>query len=99
MAINLTEGAISLICKGDVTTDNHLMPVLQVMDLKLVVSKQQQQQQHQQQRFRMVLSDGSRSQQGMLATQRNELVTSGLLQIGSVVRLTKFTCNVIQNRM
>lgn len=99
MAINLTEGAISLICKGDVATDNHLMPVLQVMDLKLVVSKQQQQQQQQQQRFRMVLSDGSLTQQGMLATQRNELVTSGLLQIGSVVRLTKFTCNVIQNRM
>ncbi|KAJ0112480.1 hypothetical protein Patl1_02624 [Pistacia atlantica] len=97
MAINLTEGAIELICKGDVTTDNHLIPVLQVMDLKLVVSKQQQQQQ--QQRFRMVLSDGSLSQQGMLATQRNELVHSGQLQIGSVVRLTKFTCNVIQNRM
>lgn len=97
MAINLTEGAIELICKGDVTSDSHLMPVLQVMDLKLVVSKQQQQQQHQ--RFRMVLSDGSLSQQGMLATQRNELVNSGQLQIGSVVRLIKFTCNVIQNRM
>ncbi|KAL5742132.1 hypothetical protein ACOSP7_028864 [Xanthoceras sorbifolium] len=100
MAMELTENAIALICKGDVTSDNDLVPVVQILELKLVVSKQQQQQQQQQQqRFRMVLSDGSLSQQGMLATQRNELVTSGLLQIGSVIRLTKFTCNVIQNRM
>ncbi|KAK3226940.1 hypothetical protein Dsin_006802 [Dipteronia sinensis] len=98
--MELTENTIALICKGDVTSDNDLIPVVQVLELKLVVSKQQQQQQQQQQqRFRMVLSDGSLSQQGMLATQRNELVTSGLLQIGSVIRLTKYTCNVIQNRM
>ncbi|KAK0583673.1 hypothetical protein LWI29_001331 [Acer saccharum] len=97
-AMELTENTIALICNGDVTSDNDLIPVVQVLELKSVVSKQQQQQQ-QQQRFRMVLSDGSLSQQGMLATQRNELVTSGLLQIGSVIRLTKYTCNVIQKRM
>jgi len=68
--------------------------VLQVIDLKQV----QAQQASNTERYRLVLSDGSFYQQGMLATQMNELVRSGKLQKGSVVRLAQFICNDVQNR-
>lgn len=93
MAVNLTEGAITIMCRDDFSSED-LKPVLQVIDLKLV----QSQQHSATERYRLVLSDGSHYQQGMLATQKNELVHSGRLQKGSVVKLTQFICNVVQNR-
>ena len=71
-----------------------MKPVLQVIDLKLVQSSQQ----NSSERYRLVLSDGSYYQQGMLATQKNELVNTGRLQKGSIVKLTQYICNVVQNR-
>ncbi|KAF7829144.1 replication protein A 70 kDa DNA-binding subunit A [Senna tora] len=93
MAVNLTEGAITIMCRDDFSSED-LKPVLQVIDLKLV----QSQQHSATERYRLVLSDGTYYQQGMLATQKNELVNSGRLQKGSVVKLTQFICNVVQNR-
>ncbi|KAI4327970.1 hypothetical protein L6164_020372 [Bauhinia variegata] len=93
MAANLTEGAITFMCRDDFSSED-LKPVLQVIDLKLV----QAQQHSATERYRLVLSDGSHYQQGMLATQKNELVHTGRLQKGSVVRLTQYICNVVQNR-
>ena len=93
MAVNLTESAIMTMCRDDFSSED-LKPVLQVIDLKLV----QSQQHSSTERYRLVLSDGSHYQQGMLATQKNELVNSGRLQKGSVVMLTQFICNVVQNR-
>ncbi|KAK7407071.1 hypothetical protein VNO78_08712 [Psophocarpus tetragonolobus] len=92
MAVSLTEGAIMQMCGGSCPDD--LKPVLQVIDLKLV----QSQQHSATERYRLVLSDGSFYQQGMLATQKNDLVRDGALQKGSVVRLTQFICNSVQNR-
>ncbi|RDX67786.1 Replication protein A 70 kDa DNA-binding subunit C, partial [Mucuna pruriens] len=92
MAVTLTPGAITAMCSGNCSEE--LKPVVQVLDLKLV----QSQQHSNTERYRLVLSDGSHHQQGMLATQRNELVHSGRLQKGSIVRLTQFICNVIQGR-
>lgn len=90
MAVNLTQGAIVTMC----FTSEDLHPVLQVIDLKLV----QSQQNSGTERYRVVLSDGLHYQQGMLATQKNELVHSGRLQKGSIVKLSQFICNVVQNR-
>ncbi|KAJ1431141.1 hypothetical protein SESBI_07383 [Sesbania bispinosa] len=91
MAVNLTHGAIETICSDNFSSEE-LQPVLQVIDLK-------SQQNSTVERYRLVLSDGSYYyQQGMLARQKNELVRSRSLQKGSVVRLTRFICNVVQGR-
>ncbi|XP_042506103.1 replication protein A 70 kDa DNA-binding subunit E-like [Macadamia integrifolia] len=94
MAINLTGGAIAMLCNGE-AQETDLKPVLQVTDIRLVNTQQQSTNE----RYRILLSDGSHLQQGMLATQMNFLVKSGKLQKGSIVRLTQFVCNVIQGRM
>ncbi|XP_022738094.1 replication protein A 70 kDa DNA-binding subunit A-like [Durio zibethinus] len=105
MEVNLTEGAVSRIISREVSTERDLKPVLQVIELKEVqTTSKNPQQQHQQEpkkseRFRLLLSDGSLTQQGMLATNKNELVKSSMLQVGSVVQLTQYICNVIQDRM
>ncbi|KAG5134604.1 hypothetical protein JHK82_025792 [Glycine max] len=91
MAVSLTQGAITEICRGNCS--ENLQPVLQVIELKQV----QSQQNSTVERYCVVLSDGSFYQQGMLATQKNDLVHSGKLQKGSVLRLTQFLCNVVQN--
>ncbi|KAL3500090.1 hypothetical protein ACH5RR_039183 [Cinchona calisaya] len=95
-AINLTEGAIAMLSDRESPQNPDLKPVLQVMDVRLVNT-----QNHGSgtERYRLLLSDGVNLQQGMLATQRNELVNSKRLQNGSVIQLTQFVCNVIQNRM
>ncbi|KVH95625.1 Nucleic acid-binding, OB-fold, partial [Cynara cardunculus var. scolymus] len=99
MAMKLTEGAISLLSTGRWDTPD-VKPVLQVVDIRTVqtqtppaggVEKQE--------RYRLLLSDGSFHQQGMLATQRNDLVRSQQLQKGSIVQLTEFVCNTIRDRM
>ncbi|XP_027360688.1 replication protein A 70 kDa DNA-binding subunit A [Abrus precatorius] len=93
MAVELTEGAILMMCDNNFSSEE-LMPVLQVIELKQV----QSQQNSATERYRLALSDGSHYLQGMLATQKNELVHSGRLQKGSVIKLTQFICNVVQNR-
>ncbi|KAK6158526.1 hypothetical protein DH2020_005840 [Rehmannia glutinosa] len=92
--INLTEGAIAMLSSGD-AQGTDIKPVLQVADIRLVNTQNQ----NNNERYRILLSDGSFTQQGMLATQRNELVRSEKLQKGSIVQLTQFVCNLIQNRM
>lgn len=96
MAINLTEGAIATMTSGE-AQGTGVKPVLQVADIRIVNT--QNSSNNSTERYRILLSDGSYYQQGMLATQRNDLVRSGRLQKGSIVQLTEFVCNVIQNRM
>ncbi|XXG75497.1 hypothetical protein AAC387_Pa08g0052 [Persea americana] len=89
MAVNLTKDAIAMVSNGDAD----LKPLLQVADIRLVNTAQ-----NTAERYRMLLSDGTNMQQAMLATQMNHVVKSGKLQKGSIVRLTEFICNLIQNR-
>lgn len=49
-------------------------------------------------RFRLVLSDGKHFSQAMLATQQNDLITSGELQELSVITLTDYIVNLVQNK-
>ncbi|KAA8525134.1 hypothetical protein F0562_007002 [Nyssa sinensis] len=94
MAINLTEGAIAMISSGE-AQGNDVKPVLQVADIRLVKTQHQTANE----KYRILLSDGAYLQQGILATQRNDLVRSERLQKGSIVQLTQFVCYVIQGRM
>ncbi|KAG0481738.1 hypothetical protein HPP92_012596 [Vanilla planifolia] len=87
---SLTMGSIAAISNGE---GDDLQPVLQVVEIRLVNTVKSSVE-----RYRMLLSDGVYHQQGMLATQMNEIVKSGHLQKGSIVRLTEFFCNTIQGR-
>ncbi|XP_058777542.1 replication protein A 70 kDa DNA-binding subunit A-like [Vicia villosa] len=90
MALSLTPGAIMKMC----FTSEEFQPVLQVIDLKLVQSSQN----NTTERYRAVLSDGEFYEQGMLATQKNDLIHSGRLQKGSIVKLLQFVTNDVQRR-
>ncbi|KAK3009413.1 hypothetical protein RJ639_013161 [Escallonia herrerae] len=94
MSIKLTEGAIAMLSSGD-AKEVDVKPVLQVVDLRVVNTQNQS---SGTERYRIMLSDGIYLQQGMLATQQNDLVRSERLQKGSIVQLTQFVCNDIQNR-
>ncbi|KAL3818331.1 hypothetical protein ACJIZ3_004236 [Penstemon smallii] len=92
---DLTKDAIAILSGGDAAAESDIRPVLQVADIRLVETQNQTTTE----RYRILLSDGSFTQQGMLATQQNDLVRSEKLQKGSIVKLTQFVCNLIQNRM
>lgn len=49
-------------------------------------------------RWRLVLSDGKHYAQSMLATQQNEMITSGELQELCLVSLTDYIVNIVQNK-
>ncbi|KAK9716124.1 hypothetical protein RND81_06G212600 [Saponaria officinalis] len=94
--VSLSEGAIVAMCTTDVADDEEVKPVLQVADIRLVNTQNAM---SSSERYRLLLSDGVHLQQGMLATQHNDLVKSGRLQKGSLLQLFKFVCNKIQHRM
>ncbi|KAL9177359.1 hypothetical protein ABFS82_01G053300 [Erythranthe guttata] len=91
--VNLTDGAIAMLSTGDGQRSD-VQPVLQVVDIRLINSQNQ----INTDRYRILLSDGTFTQQGMLATQRNDLVRSDKLQKGSIILLVQYVCNLIQNR-
>ncbi|GFP81509.1 replication protein a 70 kDa DNA-binding subunit c [Phtheirospermum japonicum] len=92
MSIKLTDGAILMLSSGEIP-GTEFKPVLQIAEIRLVNTSNQNNE-----RYRILISDGVWMQQGMLATQHNELVRSEKLQKGSIVQLTQFVCNLIQNR-
>ncbi|ESQ39667.1 hypothetical protein EUTSA_v10000781mg [Eutrema salsugineum] len=101
MAANLTAGAVAKMLNGAVSSEAEMVPILQVTDLKLIQSKLKQSRQNQdlsQERYKLSLSDGYKTQEGMLNTNMNTLVNQGTIQVGSILRLTRFVCNLIQHR-
>ncbi|KAL9270628.1 Replication protein A 70 kDa DNA-binding subunit C-like protein [Drosera capensis] len=91
-SVTLSEGAIERICNYE----EGLTACLQVTDIRLILPANLAT--GTPERYRILLSDGRYSQQGMLAVQMNGLVKSGVLQKGSVVRLLQYNCSQIQNR-
>ncbi|KAJ1396888.1 hypothetical protein SESBI_32280 [Sesbania bispinosa] len=89
MGVNLTPGAITTMCNVHLFSEK-LKPVMQVIDLKPV----QLQEDNSTERYLLVISDGSHYHYGMLAMMKNELVHSGRLQKGSIVRFTQLVYNV-----
>ncbi|KAJ0242576.1 Replication protein A 70 kDa DNA-binding subunit C [Hirschfeldia incana] len=96
MAANLTAGAIGKMLSGEVTTEKEMTPILQVTELNVI--QQTRQNQESQERYKVSLSDGIQSQKGILNTTLNLLVKQGKIQIGSILRLTRFVSNSIQIR-
>ncbi|XP_039051269.1 replication protein A 70 kDa DNA-binding subunit E-like isoform X2 [Hibiscus syriacus] len=104
MEVNLTGEAVTRIINGEVSASSDLKPVLQVIELEEIQTTSQQQQQQQEPRnsergFVLLLSDGVLTQQCLLAASKKRLVKSSKLQIGSIVRLTQFVSNFVQDRM
>lgn len=49
-------------------------------------------------RYRIIISDGVHFVQAMLATQLNDLVTTGEINKNSVVIIDKLACNFVQEK-
>ncbi|KAL1225986.1 Replication protein A 70 kDa DNA-binding subunit C [Cardamine amara subsp. amara] len=101
MEVNLTAGAITKMMNGEIASEKDMTPVLQVTELKLIQTKIQKPQQNQEpnkDRYKLLLSDGVLLQQGMLNTSLNGLVEEGIIQLGSVIKLTQYVCSLIQTR-
>ncbi|CAN8267428.1 unnamed protein product [Cochlearia groenlandica] len=95
MAANLTAGVTAKMLSGEVSSEQDAIPTLQVTEMKLIQSRLQQ---RNQERYKIMLTDGIDSQEGMLSTTMNTLVNQGNIQIGSILRLTRFVCNIVQVR-
>ena len=86
MDVNLTQGAIVRICGDNFDRDDEFKPVLQVTDCQNHVL------------HHLSLSDGSHFATAILFTQLQELVHSRRLQKGSIVKLTHFFVDKLENR-
>lgn len=51
-----------------------------------------------QDRYRVLLSDGEYQYSGMVATQLTFMVTDGQFKEGSIVRVTDYLCNPVQDK-
>ena len=49
-------------------------------------------------RYRIIVSDGVTFQQAMMATHLNHFVDQGEVQKNTVVKIDKFTCNMVQDK-
>ncbi|CAM9450721.1 unnamed protein product [Scytosiphon promiscuus] len=90
MANSISHGAIGTIMAG-ATGASGYNPTVQVISLKKMTSAGNE-------RWRLVLSDGKHFAQSMLATQQNEMITSGDLQEMCVVTLTDYIVNTVHNK-
>ncbi|CDY23118.1 BnaC09g18720D [Brassica napus] len=97
MAANLTAGAIAKMLSGEVTGEKEMTPILQVTEIKMI-QQARRNQELSVERYKVALSDGIQSQEGMLSAASNALVKQGSIQIGSILRLTGFNCSPVRNR-
>ncbi|CAL1705705.1 unnamed protein product [Somion occarium] len=70
-------------------------PTMQILSVKKVSSPGGL---NQVDRYRIIVSDGEHFLQAMLATQLNNLVDEGHVGKYSIIRVDKFTCNLVQER-
>lgn len=97
MAANLTAGAIAKMLSGEVKEEKEMTPILQVTEIKMI-QQVRRNQELSVERYKVALSDGIQSQEGMLSATSNALVKQGSIQIGSILRLTRFNCSPVRNR-
>ncbi|KAG8084585.1 hypothetical protein GUJ93_ZPchr0010g7975 [Zizania palustris] len=97
MEAQLTPGAVQAIVEQP-DGAGMIQPVLQVVDVRPVTTKNAPATPKPADRFRMMLSDGTHTQQSMLATALNNLVKDGALRPGTIIHLNDFMCNTIQTK-
>lgn len=88
---SLTPSSISrMLSMQSADSDRNFQPVIQILSLKAVGQDTG--------RYRAVLSDGQHFTHGMLATQMKEYIENGELQVHSIVKITDFMNNAVQDR-
>ncbi|CAM9133630.1 unnamed protein product [Ectocarpus fasciculatus] len=90
MANLISRGAINQIM-GGATGAAGYNPTVQVVSLKKMTNAGTD-------RWRLVLSDGQHFAQSMLATQQNEMISSGDLKELCIITLSDYIVNVVQNK-
>lgn len=94
MADQLTPNAALTLHNADGgDASDGFQPVFQVLHVKKVSGTGPQTD-----RYRLILSDGAHFIQAMLATQHNHLLESSAVQKNTLVRLTSFALNMVQDR-
>ena len=89
--MELTRGAISHIYE---TQSTDMKAVLQIVELKKISSNNNVNPSAPP-RFRLVVSDGEKSQDAMLATQLNQRVVNNEVKVNSLIRLEDYICNQV----
>lgn len=93
---NLTSDAIAAInSENPASLPAGQNPVVQVLQVKKATASQP----NAPDRYRMVLSDGVSYMQAMLGTQLNHLPEQDQLIKNSVIRMTNYAVNIVQNRL
>lgn len=87
----LSSGSVSHIYA---TRDVSSEPILQVVDLKQIVSNKP----NEGPRYRLSVSDGSHFLQAMIATQLTSLVTDGSLQLNAVIRMIDYILQDVKDK-
>jgi replication factor A1 len=82
--VDLLRGAVAAMSR----MAEGLRPVLQVADAPRPAGE----------RYRLLLSDGVHSQQGLLAASLNRLVRDGDLRRGTVVRVLDYICSAVRDQ-
>ncbi|KAL6619657.1 hypothetical protein ACP70R_034796 [Stipagrostis hirtigluma subsp. patula] len=101
MEEDLTRGAVAAVWEygdGQLAQFAGLRPVLQVADLRQIDLPGRRRTGSTTKRYRMVLSDGAHSMQGLLATDNNRHVADGALRRGTVLRLLEYVCTTVHRR-
>ncbi|KAI8982961.1 putative replication factor-A protein 1 [Pilobolus umbonatus] len=87
----LTQGCIKAIYDGETESPLLANPIVQVINIKAVAANGGT-------RYRVIVSDGTNFMQAMFASQLTTVVDEGTLKRNSIIRLTEFLCNELQNR-
>ena len=86
MTTNLTENSISSMLSGS----THIQPCLQIVELEPIQSVQKTTP-----RYRTALSDGTHKKHIILPQDFNDLISTGLLQKGSVINVKSWVASAI----
>lgn len=98
MSFGLTQGMVKRMADPETSPSDDLWnetPVLQVVMLKEIVSNKNGQQSN---RKRGAVSDGHHYVQVMFTTQLNGLIDSGSVKRNTLIKITKMTLNVMQDK-
>ncbi|KAI0076465.1 replication factor-a protein [Panus rudis PR-1116 ss-1] len=95
-SIQLTAGICKVLASPSMPDDvMNSTPTVQLLSVKKVVTPNNGTPID---RYRIIVSDGDYFFQAMLATQLNPLVEEDKIGKNSIVRIDKFTCNLVQDR-
>lgn len=93
--VELSTGICARLQEAD-SADNSIYdetPVVQFLSLKKIAGTEKTPD-----RYRIVMSDGEYFLQAILATQLNQIVEDGELGKSTIVRLDKYTVNLVQSK-